>query len=101
MRKGSGHHWDLLLAAVFAVLCSCIGLPWFSAPPIQSIAHVAAMTTMKRVAPGILYIYLMLLLFLIYAGHAPVVDHVCEQRVTTIVTSFIMGRIIFKILNIK
>jgi hypothetical protein len=39
------------------------------------------------------YLFIYCYLFINYAlGRAPVVDHVCEQRVTTITTNIILGK---------
>lgn len=73
--KGGGFHWDLLLMAVCCLLCSYLGLPWMCAAAVQSLAHCGSLSVMKRHAPG----------------ERPVVDHVIEQRVTTICVALLIG----------
>ncbi len=75
LRKGSGYHWDLLLVALLALLCSVLGLPWMCAAAVQSLAHASSLAVMKRHAPG----------------ERPLVDHVIEQRVTTIGAALLVG----------
>jgi hypothetical protein len=71
MKRRTGHHWDVLLTGIITLFCGTFGLPWLSAPPVQCLAHVAAMSVMKTTDPT-------------------VVERVVEQRVTTIVTSLII-----------
>ncbi|VDN06138.1 unnamed protein product [Thelazia callipaeda] len=73
--KGSGLHWDLLLMGLCTLLCSVFGLPWMCAAAVQSLAHCSSLSVPKKTAPG----------------ERPGVDHVIEQRVTTIGVSLLIG----------
>ncbi len=77
LRKGNGYHYDLLLMGLLALLCSLLGLPWMCAAAVQSLAHANSLTVMKRHAPG----------------ERPQVDHVIEQRVTTIGVALLVGEL--------
>ncbi|KAI1711759.1 HCO3- transporter family domain-containing protein [Ditylenchus destructor] len=78
-RKGSGMNWDLVLVGFCALLCSIFGLPWMCAAAVQSLAHCSSLTVLKKKAPGA----------------RPEVDHVIEQRVTTVAVSLLIGLIAF------
>uniref|UniRef100_A0A915PPV6 Anion exchange protein n=1 Tax=Setaria digitata TaxID=48799 RepID=A0A915PPV6_9BILA len=77
--KGSGLHWDLLLMGACTLLCSIFGLPWMCAAAVQSLAHCSSLSVPKKTAPG----------------ERPGVDHVLEQRVTTIGVSLLIGLFAF------
>ncbi|CAD5219178.1 unnamed protein product [Bursaphelenchus okinawaensis] len=77
--KGNGMNWDLVLIGVCALLCSVFGLPWMCAAAVQSLAHCSSLTVTKKKAPGARL----------------EVDHVIEQRVTTIGVSLLIGAIAF------
>ncbi|CAG9540641.1 unnamed protein product [Cercopithifilaria johnstoni] len=79
LTKGSGLHWDLLLMGACTLLCSIFGLPWMCAATVQSLAHCSSLSIAKKTAPG----------------ERPGVDHVLEQRVTTIGVSLLMGLFAF------
>ncbi|KAH7693669.1 anion exchange protein 3-like protein, partial [Aphelenchoides avenae] len=76
-KKGGGMNWDLLLLGTCAVMGSFLGLPWMCAGPVQSLAHCSSLTVMRE---GTL-------------DMRPVVDHVIEQRVTTVVVSLLIGAV--------
>ncbi|KAH7696422.1 anion exchange protein 2, partial [Aphelenchoides avenae] len=78
-KKGSGMHWDLVLVGICACLCSVFGLPWMCAAAVQSLAHCSSLSVMQKKAPG----------------ERPTVDHVIEQRITTIGVSLLIGLIAF------
>ncbi|VDN53128.1 unnamed protein product [Dracunculus medinensis] len=77
--KGAGMHWDLLLAGICIALCSIFGLPWMCAAAVQSLAHCGSLTVMRKTVPG----------------ERAEVDHVIEQRVTTIGVSLLIGLVAF------
>ncbi|VDK82884.1 unnamed protein product, partial [Litomosoides sigmodontis] len=77
--KGNGLYWDLLLMGACTLLCSIFGLPWMCAAAVQSLAHCSSLSVPKKTAPG----------------ERPGVDHVLEQRVTTIGVSLLMGLFAF------
>ncbi|KAH7713799.1 anion exchange protein 3-like isoform X10 [Aphelenchoides avenae] len=78
-KKGSGMNWDLVLVGICAFICSLFGLPWMCVGAVQSLAHCSSLSVMRKKAPGA----------------KPVVDHVIEQRVTTIVVSLLIGLVAF------
>uniref|UniRef100_A0A9J2P7R1 Anion exchange protein n=1 Tax=Ascaris lumbricoides TaxID=6252 RepID=A0A9J2P7R1_ASCLU len=75
--KGTGLHWDLVLMGICTLICSVFGLPWMCAAAVQSLAHCGSLTVMKKAAPG----------------EKAEVDHVIEQRITTIGVSVLIGLI--------
>uniref|UniRef100_A0A183U054 HCO3_cotransp domain-containing protein n=1 Tax=Toxocara canis TaxID=6265 RepID=A0A183U054_TOXCA len=75
--KGTGMHWDLMLMGICTLICSVFGLPWMCAAAVQSLAHCGSLTVMKKAAPG----------------ERAEVDHVIEQRITTIGVSILIGLI--------
>ncbi|VDK42559.1 unnamed protein product [Anisakis simplex] len=77
LMKGNGMHWDLILVAICTLICSLFGLPWMCAATVQSLAHCGSLTVMKKAAPG----------------ERAEVDHVIEQRLTTIGVSVLVGLI--------
>lgn len=79
LRKGMGFHWDLLLVSLMTVLCALFGLPWMCAAAVQTLAHAGSLTVYKPHAPG----------------ERARVDHVIEQRVTTIGVSLMIGACAF------
>jgi len=52
-QKGAGYHLDLFLVAVLMVLCSFLGLPWYVAATVISIAHLDSLKMETQTsAPG-------------------------------------------------
>lgn len=53
MQKGAGYHLDLFWVAVLMVLCSFMGLPWYVAATVISIAHIDSLKMETETsAPG-------------------------------------------------
>lgn len=52
-QKGFGYHLDLLIVGLLIVICSMLGLPYFVAATILSIAHVQSLRMeSETAAPG-------------------------------------------------
>jgi hypothetical protein len=76
MKKGFGFHLDLLMISLMSLISSVLGLPWMCAAPIQSLLHGISLTVRKPAhAPG----------------EIAKIDHVVEERVTTMVICGAMG----------
>uniref|UniRef100_A0A674MMM7 Anion exchange protein n=1 Tax=Takifugu rubripes TaxID=31033 RepID=A0A674MMM7_TAKRU len=53
LKKGAGYHLDLFLVAVLMVVCSFMGLPWYVAATVISIAHIDSLKMETETsAPG-------------------------------------------------
>ncbi|XP_062873798.1 solute carrier family 4 member 4a isoform X1 [Trichomycterus rosablanca] len=53
LKKGAGYHLDLFLVAVLIALCSFMGLPWYVAATVISIAHIDSLKMETETsAPG-------------------------------------------------
>uniref|UniRef100_A0A3Q3FZ48 Anion exchange protein n=1 Tax=Kryptolebias marmoratus TaxID=37003 RepID=A0A3Q3FZ48_KRYMA len=53
LTKGAGYHLDLFLVAVLLVVCSFMGLPWYVAATVISIAHIDSLKMETETsAPG-------------------------------------------------
>ncbi|XP_035513955.1 solute carrier family 4 member 4a isoform X2 [Morone saxatilis] len=53
LKKGAGYHLDLFWVAVLLVLCSFMGLPWYVAATVISIAHIDSLKMETETsAPG-------------------------------------------------
>lgn len=52
-QKGAGYHLDLFWVAVLMVVCSFMGLPWYVAATVISIAHIDSLKMETETsAPG-------------------------------------------------
>lgn len=52
-QKGAGYHLDLFWVAVLLVVCSFMGLPWYVAATVISIAHIDSLKMETETsAPG-------------------------------------------------
>lgn len=53
LQKGAGYHLDLFLVAVLMIICSFMGLPWYVAATVISIAHIDSLKMETETsAPG-------------------------------------------------
>uniref|UniRef100_A0A667XL50 Anion exchange protein n=1 Tax=Myripristis murdjan TaxID=586833 RepID=A0A667XL50_9TELE len=53
LKKGAGYHLDLFWVAVLIVICSFMGLPWYVAATVISIAHIDSLKMETETsAPG-------------------------------------------------
>ncbi|KAM8885312.1 electrogenic sodium bicarbonate cotransporter 1-like isoform 2-T2 [Spinachia spinachia] len=53
LKKGAGYHLDLLWVAVLLIICSFMGLPWYVAATVISIAHIDSLKMETETsAPG-------------------------------------------------
>lgn len=52
-QKGAGYHLDLFWVAILMMLCSFMGLPWYVAATVISIAHIDSLKMETQTsAPG-------------------------------------------------
>lgn len=52
-QKGAGYHLDLFWVAILMVICSFMGLPWYVAATVISIAHIDSLKMETQTsAPG-------------------------------------------------
>ena len=52
-QKGAGYHLDLFWVAVLMIICSFMGLPWYVAATVISIAHIDSLKMETQTsAPG-------------------------------------------------
>lgn len=52
-QKGAGYHLDLFWVAVLLIICSFMGLPWYVAATVISIAHIDSLKMETETsAPG-------------------------------------------------
>ncbi|XP_060924325.1 electrogenic sodium bicarbonate cotransporter 1-like [Limanda limanda] len=80
LKKGAGYHLDLFLVAILMVICSFMGLPWYVAATVISIAHIDSLKMeTKTSAPG----------------EQPKFLGVREQRVTGICVFLLTGLSVF------
>ncbi len=80
LKKGFGYHLDLLIVAIQIAVCSILGLPWFVAATVLALTHVNALKEMsENSAPG----------------EKPTFLGVREQRVTSLLTSILIGLSVF------
>eukprot|EP00064_Thunnus_orientalis_P020009 superscaffoldBa00005282_g20140 len=53
LKKGAGYHLDLFLVAALLIVCSFMGLPWYVAATVISIAHIDSLKMETETsAPG-------------------------------------------------
>lgn len=52
-QKGAGYHLDLFWVAILIMICSFMGLPWYVAATVISIAHIDSLKMETQTsAPG-------------------------------------------------
>lgn len=52
-QKGAGYHLDLFWVAILMMICSFMGLPWYVAATVISIAHIDSLKMETQTsAPG-------------------------------------------------
>ncbi|XP_041825397.1 electrogenic sodium bicarbonate cotransporter 1-like isoform X1 [Melanotaenia boesemani] len=80
LKKGAGYHLDLFWVAILMIVCSFMGLPWYVAATVISIAHIDSLKMeTKTSAPG----------------EQPKFLGVREQRVTGILVFLLTGLSVF------
>ncbi|XP_068130994.1 electrogenic sodium bicarbonate cotransporter 4 isoform X3 [Hyperolius riggenbachi] len=80
LRKASGYHLDLFLVGVLMAVCSFMGLPWYVAATVISIAHIDSLKMETETSAP---------------GEQPQFLGVREQRVTGIVVFILTGISVF------
>ncbi|XP_031432987.1 electrogenic sodium bicarbonate cotransporter 1 isoform X2 [Clupea harengus] len=80
LKKGAGYHLDLFWVAVLMIICSFMGLPWYVAATVISIAHIDSLKMETETSAP---------------GEAPKFLGVREQRVTGVVVFILTGLSVF------
>ncbi|XP_066502592.1 electrogenic sodium bicarbonate cotransporter 1 isoform X2 [Hoplias malabaricus] len=80
LKKGAGYHLDLFWVAVLLVLCSFMGLPWYVAATVISIAHIDSLKMETETSAP---------------GEQPKFLGVREQRVTGVCVFLLTGLSVF------
>ncbi|XP_078062644.1 electrogenic sodium bicarbonate cotransporter 1-like isoform X2 [Mustelus asterias] len=80
LKKGAGYHLDLFLVAILLALCSFMGLPWYVAATVISIAHIDSLKMETQTSAP---------------GELPKFLGVREQRVTGIIVFILTGVSVF------
>ncbi|KAM6965651.1 solute carrier family 4 member 4a [Aplochiton taeniatus] len=80
LKKGAGYHLDLFWVAVLMVVCSFMGLPWYVAATVISIAHIDSLKMETETSAP---------------GEQPKFLGVREQRVTGIFVFVLTGLSVF------
>uniref|UniRef100_A0AAQ4PGI7 Anion exchange protein n=1 Tax=Gasterosteus aculeatus aculeatus TaxID=481459 RepID=A0AAQ4PGI7_GASAC len=80
LKKGAGYHLDLFLVAVLMIICSFMGLPWYVAATVISIAHIDSLKMETQTSAP---------------GEMPKFLGVREQRVTGIFVFLLTGLSVF------
>ncbi|XP_061135729.1 solute carrier family 4 member 4a isoform X3 [Syngnathus typhle] len=80
LKKGAGYHLDLFWVAVLMVLCSFMGLPWYVAATVISIAHIDSLKMETETSAP---------------GEQPKFLGVREQRVTGVAVFILTGLSVF------
>ncbi|CAK6963621.1 electrogenic sodium bicarbonate cotransporter 1-like [Scomber scombrus] len=80
LKKGAGYHLDLFLVAVLMIICSFMGLPWYVAATVISIAHIDSLKMETETSAP---------------GEMPKFLGVREQRVTGIFVFLLTGLSVF------
>ncbi|XP_061623047.1 solute carrier family 4 member 4a isoform X4 [Phyllopteryx taeniolatus] len=80
LKKGAGYHLDLFWVAVLLVVCSFMGLPWYVAATVISIAHIDSLKMETETSAP---------------GEQPKFLGVREQRVTGISVFMLTGLSVF------
>ncbi|XP_029016944.1 solute carrier family 4 member 4a isoform X3 [Betta splendens] len=80
LKKGAGYHLDLFWVAVLLIVCSFMGLPWYVAATVISIAHIDSLKMETETSAP---------------GEQPKFLGVREQRVTGVVVFMLTGLSVF------
>ncbi|XP_034958959.1 electrogenic sodium bicarbonate cotransporter 1 isoform X2 [Zootoca vivipara] len=80
LKKGAGYHLDLFLVAVLMIICSFMGLPWYVAATVISIAHIDSLKMETETSAP---------------GEQPKFLGVREQRVTGVIVFILTGISVF------
>ncbi|XP_060917920.1 electrogenic sodium bicarbonate cotransporter 1-like isoform X3 [Labrus mixtus] len=80
LKKGAGYHLDLFWVAVLMIICSFMGLPWYVAATVISIAHIDSLKMETETSAP---------------GEQPKFLGVREQRVTGIFVFLLTGLSVF------
>uniref|UniRef100_A0A4W6FP37 Anion exchange protein n=1 Tax=Lates calcarifer TaxID=8187 RepID=A0A4W6FP37_LATCA len=80
LKKGAGYHLDLFWVAVLLVVCSFMGLPWYVAATVISIAHIDSLKMETETSAP---------------GEQPKFLGVREQRVTGVCVFILTGLSVF------
>ncbi|XP_037402072.1 electrogenic sodium bicarbonate cotransporter 1 isoform X8 [Pygocentrus nattereri] len=80
LKKGAGYHLDLFWVAVLMILCSFMGLPWYVAATVISIAHIDSLKMETETSAP---------------GEQPKFLGVREQRVTGVTVFLLTGLSVF------
>ncbi|XP_071339997.1 solute carrier family 4 member 4a isoform X4 [Trachinotus anak] len=80
LKKGAGYHLDLFWVAVLLVVCSFMGLPWYVAATVISIAHIDSLKMETETSAP---------------GEQPKFLGVREQRVTGVFVFILTGLSVF------
>ncbi|CAB1412723.1 unnamed protein product [Pleuronectes platessa] len=80
LNKGAGYHLDLFLVGVLMVVCSFMGLPWYVAATVISIAHIDSLKMETETSAP---------------GEQPKFLGVREQRVTGVMVFILTGLSVF------
>ncbi|XP_029914987.1 solute carrier family 4 member 4a isoform X3 [Myripristis murdjan] len=80
LKKGAGYHLDLFWVAVLIVICSFMGLPWYVAATVISIAHIDSLKMETETSAP---------------GEQPKFLGVREQRVTGVCVFILTGLSVF------
>ncbi|XP_061822535.1 electrogenic sodium bicarbonate cotransporter 1-like isoform X2 [Nerophis lumbriciformis] len=76
LKKGAGYHLDLFWVAILMIVCSFMGLPWYVAATVISIAHIDSLKMETETSAP---------------GEQPKFLGVREQRVTGIIVFILTG----------
>uniref|UniRef100_A0A8C7KI29 Anion exchange protein n=1 Tax=Oncorhynchus kisutch TaxID=8019 RepID=A0A8C7KI29_ONCKI len=80
LKKGAGYHLDLFWVAVLLIVCSFMGLPWYVAATVISIAHIDSLKMETQCSAP---------------GEQPKFLGVREQRVTGVIVFVLTGLSVF------
>ncbi|KAG9480384.1 hypothetical protein GDO78_012060 [Eleutherodactylus coqui] len=80
LKKGAGYHLDLFWVAVLMIVCSFMGLPWYVAATVISIAHIDSLKMETETSAP---------------GEQPKFLGVREQRVTGVMVFLLTGISVF------
>ncbi|KAM4528556.1 electrogenic sodium bicarbonate cotransporter 1-like isoform 1-T2 [Odontesthes bonariensis] len=80
LKKGAGYHLDLFWVAILIIICSFMGLPWYVAATVISIAHIDSLKMETETSAP---------------GEQPKFLGVREQRVTGILVFLLTGLSVF------
>ncbi|NWH59169.1 S4A4 protein, partial [Geococcyx californianus] len=80
LKKGAGYHLDLFWVAILMIICSFMGLPWYVAATVISIAHIDSLKMETETSAP---------------GEQPKFLGVREQRVTGFIVFILTGVSVF------